>query len=207
MKKYIFLLILIIVTSCNAQNKSHMTPEIDNKSEKFDSCRYKNRPNINSHALIEKKLNGDYIEMIESKSSKSYVETSKNSYYRITKIYYPNGNIKMKGLSANTGRFQKGIWYEFDEQGNLFKEIDYDKPFKFTFEDILKFCEKQNIKIEKGPILQGIGWHNEISRNIENGHPIWKIEHLKKINLVEIIKLDGITGEVLGTETYDYINN
>ena len=66
--------------------------------------------------------------------------------------FYKNNNIKMKGLffnSLGSRGFQKGTWYEFDEQGKLIKEIDYDKFYKFTFEDILKFCEREKIKISK----------------------------------------------------------
>ena len=206
MKKYIVFLILIMITSCNAQNKSLMIPEIDNKFEIFDNFKYNNFKNNTSNTASIKLENGAYIEMIKVKSGSAYYETNSESYFKITKDYYPNGIIKSKGISANIGTFQKGIWYEFDEEGKLIKEIDYDKPFKFTFEDILKFCEKENIEIKKGPILQN-GWHNRIFRSVENAQPIWSIEHLKKRDLVEIIKLDGINGKILGKETYEYINN
>lgn len=206
MIKYLFLLILLANISCNAQKNKLMIPEVDNKLEKFDSIKFSNEADIKFQILRKTEQDGSYIEMSQSKSMKSYVETPLNSYYRITKIYYTNGNIKSKGLSSNTGYFQKGIWYEFDEQGNLVKEVDYDKPFKFTFEDILKFCEKENIEIKKGPISQS-GWHNIISRKIETDKPIWKIERLKFSDLVEIITLDGITGKVIKRETEEYLNN
>ncbi|OCA80077.1 hypothetical protein BBH99_16800 [Chryseobacterium contaminans] len=181
-------------------------PKIDNKFEKFDQDHYNKIYKKDIYLAYDKLSDGTYIEMDQSKNMKSYVETPLNSYYRITKIYYTNGNIKSKGLSSNTGYFQKDIWYEFDEQGNLIKETDYDKPFKFTFEDILKFCEKENIEIKKGPISQS-GWHNIISRKIETDKPIWKIERLKRSDLVEIITLDGITGKVIKRETEEYLNN
>ncbi|WP_123872968.1 hypothetical protein [Chryseobacterium contaminans] len=206
MKKYFFLLILIITTSCKAQKSLLMMPKIDNKFEKFDQDHYNKIYKKDIYLAYDKLSDGTYIEMDQSKNMKSYVETPLNSYYRITKIYYTNGNIKSKGLSSNTGYFQKDIWYEFDEQGNLIKETDYDKPFKFTFEDILKFCEKENIEIKKGPISQS-GWHNIISRKIETDKPIWKIERLKRSDLVEIITLDGITGKVIKRETEEYLNN
>ncbi len=207
MKNYFLILILFINYSCNAQNKSLMVPEIDNRFERFDSFKYDSLYKKNSNYIKDTLNNGTYIEMNVANYGKSYSITTKDSYYTITKVYYPNGIIKTKGVSNNTETFQVGIWYEFDEEGKLVKEIDYDKPYKFTFEDILKFCEKEKIEIRKGPILQSTGWYNEISRSIENGQPIWRIEHLKKTNLIEIIKLDGVTGKVLGTETYDYINN
>lgn len=205
--KKIFLLMLIVNISCNAQKKTFMIPEVDNKFEKFDSIKFNSATKESSDILREFLSNGNYIEMTVSNSGKYYLETFKDSYYMISKSFYSNGNIKRKGLGFNGDAFQKGIWYEFDENGNLIKEINYDKPFKFTFEEILKFCKKQGIKIDKGPILQSTGWHNKIFREIEEEHPIWKIEYLKKSNLVEIIKLDGVTGKVLGTSTYKYINN
>ncbi|AZB08655.1 hypothetical protein EG344_07300 [Chryseobacterium sp. G0162] len=207
MKKYIFLLILMM-TSCKAQNNALMIPEIDNKFEKFDTIKYNSLKKNISNAVFTTLKNGTYIEMVKVKAGAAYYETPHDSYFKIFKDYYPSGNIKYKGIALNVwGNFKKGIWYEFDENGNLIKEIDHDRPYKFTFEDILKFCEIQGIKIDKGPILQSTGWHNEISRKIENDKPVWEIEHLKKSNLVEIIKLDGITGKVLGTSTYNYINN
>lgn len=207
MKKYIFLLILIINISCNAQKQSTMIPEINNKFEQFDSVKYNRLKHENVNTISIKLENGTYIEMIKVKSGSAYYETPPNSYFKIFKDYYSSGKIKNKGLALNSwGDFKKEIWYEFDEQGKLIRETDYDKPFKFTFEDILKFCEKQGIKIDKGPISQN-GWHNLISRILENRHPFWKIERLKKTNLIEIIKLDGITGKIISVETQEYINN
>ena len=103
--------------------------------------------------------------------------------------------------------FQKGIWYEFDEQGNLIKEMDYDKPFKFTFEDIVKFCERENIPLTKGPIMQSTGFHTTIRRSVENNKAIWQIEWLKKPDIIEKILIDGVTGEVISKKDMKYINN
>ena len=207
MKKYIFLLILVITVSCNAQKNLLMLPEIDNKFEKFDSIKLNNSFKESLDVFRGFLSNGNYIEITISKTGKYYLETFKDSYYMISKSFYSNGNIKRKGIGFNGDAFQKGIWYEFDENGNLIKETDYDRPYKFKFEDILQFCEKHKIKIDKGPILQSTGWHNKIFREIKNNQPMWKIEYLKKSDLVEIIKLDGATGKILGTSTYKYINN
>lgn len=207
MIKYLFLLILLVNISCNAQKNKLMIPEIDNKFEKFDSIKYSYLHTKNPHNTNEVQSDGSYVEMIKLKESR-YFYTPKDSYFTLVKLYHNNLNIKKKGVGINTGAFtfKLGIWYEFDEQGNLIKETDYDKPFKFTFEDILKFCEKENIEIKKGPISQS-GWHNIISRKIETDKPIWKIERLKRSDLVEIITLDGITGKVIKRETEEYLNN
>lgn len=179
-----------------------MLPTVDNKFEKFDSDKIES-----SDVLREFLPNGNYVEINIANSGKYYSETFKDSYYMISKSYYPNGNIKSKGIGFNGDGFQISTWYEFDEKGKLIKEIDYDKPYKFTFEDILKFCEKEGISLTKGPVLQSTGFHTTITRRIEKEKPIWEIEWKKKFNVVESIILDGTSGKVISRRESEFINN
>jgi antitoxin component YwqK of YwqJK toxin-antitoxin module len=185
-------------------------PTIDNKFEKFDIDKFSKSTKKETDVVREFLPNGNYIEMSMANSGKYYTESYKGSYFMLSKSYYPNGNIKHKGIMFNVpwgAPFQKGIWYEFDENGKLIKEVDYDKPYKYTFEDILKFCEEEVIPVTKGPVLQSTGFHTIISRRIENENPIWEIEWLKKSNRVENIILDGISGKVVSRKEAEYINN
>ncbi|CAD0224145.1 conserved protein of unknown function [Chryseobacterium sp. JV274] len=185
-------------------------PIIDNKFEKFDIDKFSKSTKKETDVVTEFLPNGNYIEMSMANSGKYYTESYKGSYFMLSKSYYPNGNIKHKGIMFNVpwgAPFQKGIWYEFDENGKLIKEFDYDKPYKYTFEDILKFSEKEAIPVTKGPVLQSTGFHTIISRRIENEKPIWEIEWLKKSNRVENIILDGISGKVISRRESEFINN
>ena len=142
-----------------------------------------------------------------------------NSYFRVFRHYYPNGNIKEKGLTYVQG-FDKGVWYKFDETGKLIKETDYDKPFEFTFEDILKFCEKHNIYVEKGyessdPTrdVQGMERYmiTYIYRNCFEEACQWEIEYIEKVPKTEFdyiqvnIILDGKTGKIISKEQKPYL--
>ncbi len=186
-----------------------MTPYVDNKYEKFNQIEFNSSKKENSLTFREFLADGSYIELDQGSYGKGYNKTPKNSNYTIVKIYFQNGNIKSKGLTLNLPwtTFRKGIWYEFDESGKLIKETDYDKPFKFTFEDILAFCEKEKIQVDKGPILQSTGYHTTIQRGLENNHPWWTIEWLKQPDILETIKLDGISGKVISRKDRNYINN
>ncbi|REC46837.1 toxin-antitoxin system YwqK family antitoxin [Chryseobacterium pennipullorum] len=206
MKKILFFLSLIIVVSCKSQNKKNRLPTVDHKFEVFDLNKYNSKMN-DSRVLREKQNDGGYIEMDKDNTYCWFGYTPYNSLFTITKVYYPNGNIKSKGLTNNTGGIQLNIWYEFDENGKLIKEIDYDKPYKFTFEDILKFCEKEGIPLTKGPVLQSTGFHTTITRRIEKEKPVWAIEWRKKSNVLETITLDGMTGKVISRIESEYINN
>ncbi|REC46838.1 toxin-antitoxin system YwqK family antitoxin [Chryseobacterium pennipullorum] len=205
MKKILFFLSLMIVVSCKSQNIT--LPVFDDKLERFDTIQYSNLYHKNPNYPSEILDNGSYVEMNEANYGKSYSLTMRNSYYTLTKVYFPNGNVKSKGLSNNTESLQIGTWYEFDENGNLIKEVDYDKPYKFTFEDILEFCEKEGIPLTKGPVFQSTGFHTTITRRIEKEKPVWAIEWRKKSNVLETITLDGTTGKVVSRRESEYINN
>lgn len=214
MKKIIYLFLIAgFLNSCRAQiktnsnNKKKMIPIIDKKFEIFNREYYDRLYKINPNSLNELLSNGNYIEIVEANSGLAYREFVKDSYFIITKGYFKNGKIKGKGLVFNNKTFQKGIWYEFDESGQLIKEIDYDEPYKFTFENIIEFCKNEKIPLQKGPILQSTGYHTAIRRDFNTESSWWQIEWLKKPNVIEIITLDGKTGKVLKRQETEYSNN
>ena len=120
---------------------------------------------------------------------------SPGSYFTLFKqFYWRNGNIHLKGLQWN---FRKGIWYEFDMDGNLTGQTDYDAPYAFTREDVLEFCRQNDIEVKR--YRSGVYEPTHIRRDIENGEPRWYISYESKEmpGAYEIITLDGKTGEVL----------
>ena len=108
MKKVMFFLILILAISCKSQNRKDMLPTVDNKFEVFDTIQYKKLYNKNPNHPSETLGNGTYVEMNVANYGKSYSITLQNSYYTLTKVYFPNGNIKTKGAEFNEGS-QVGI--------------------------------------------------------------------------------------------------
>lgn len=210
MKNIILIILLFISNSCQSQNRKNMIPQIDNKYEKFDLNKFDNSKKENQYILKETLPDASYLEMVRLQESRFFL-TPKNSFFTITKIYHPNLNIKQKGLgfNANPFSFKKGIWYEFDEKGSLIKETDYDRYYQFSFEDVLEFCKKESIPVDKGSILQSTGYHTTIQRNedAEKTGGVWEIRWLKESDVEEIIKLDGITGKVLERREQKFINN
>ncbi|WP_426477422.1 hypothetical protein ACP3T3_19645 [Chryseobacterium sp. CBSDS_008] len=207
MKKLFLFLSFLFLISCKSQNKNMNIPTVDNSFEKFDFSVMNKYP---KNSLGDVKLfldNGNYLNITKTNDKIYYIETFKDSYSQLYKAYYKNGNIKSKGMGFNGDAFQKGIWYEFDESGKLIKKTDYDQPFKFTFEDIVKFCVKENIPLTKGPVIQSTGFHTMIRRSAENQQPIWEIEWLKKPDVVETIIVDGISDKVISRKEAKYINN
>ncbi|WP_458008567.1 hypothetical protein [Flavobacterium sp. PL002] len=79
-----------------------------------------------------------------------------NEYYRSTLNLSQRGKIFGNGhdccINGTVKTLKIGIWYHYDEQGNLIKETDEDKKFgKFGYNELLKFLDKEKqINLRKG---------------------------------------------------------
>jgi hypothetical protein len=122
-----------------------------------------------------------------------------DSYFSLEKKYYRDGKIRNKGWEWE---FRKGVWYEFDEDGNLTARTDYDAPYTFTWEDVLEYCRKNSIDVVRHP--WGHYEPTSIDRGVEDGKYRWSISHEVEYGGHEILTLDGKTGELLNKHTtYD----
>ncbi|WP_376777380.1 hypothetical protein [Flavobacterium covae] len=209
-----FLLLLAFIEIGHAQKINDTTmkePIITKDFEKFDYDFFnKNKKTDENESIkfyyVEKTLDdGTYIEMYEG----VYKEIKKGNYFKIIKTFYKsNGNILVKGLTLNNNiQCKIGTWYEFSEDGKLIKETNYDAPYKFTFEQVLQFCEKEKIPLTKGPITGGI--HPEIARGIDNAlkKNVWYVSWFKQSDLIETFVLDAETGKIIDKKYSEYINN
>jgi len=196
------IVILVIVLNfniCNAQkNKNEtMIPKITDDIEKLDISIYKDE-----NEFIFK---GD-LQMRFLVQSFGFAEQifDKKSYFNISKLFYNNKLIKKKGISINNGS-QYGIWYEFNEQGVLIKEIDTDEGYIFTWQKVLEYCEEEKIEITKGYIKGG--YQTSIFKEELDGKKVWVISHLISPVLICKKTLDGTTGELINSEEIEFINH
>ena len=111
--------------------------------------------------------------------------------------YSPSGELKGYGIQY-PNFFKKGIWYDYNENGNVEKYNNHDAPYKFRWEDVQALL-KEN-KIKKEDIYQ-------IGRGVEKEQYLWyisfKTKELKNTDKVKDWTLDGKTGEILITEIRD----
>jgi hypothetical protein len=196
-------------------------PIVTKKFEIFDFETYEQRPpakpNGYRNSTYVLKLPNEIVKVFRIRGGSNgfyYNIYYPNSYFCVFKEYYSNGNIKRKGTMCVQEGFAKGIWYEFDEFGKLIEETDYDKPFEFTFEDVVEFCKKNDIRVEKG--YESVEEYRrtgstQIWREYFESSCQWKIEYRKEDpkaqqGLVEItIRLDGKTGKVISKTQMEYL--
>ena len=125
------------------------------------------------------------ISVVQSELKHVYTEDiiDKNTFFVLKNQYYKNGILKITGLYFKSS-FRKGIWKEYDENGNLIKETDYDKGFNYTWEDLLKLLKEREIKIID---------RNTTIRKDEGRWHVWYVDGLHVYNIF----IDGKTGEIL----------
>ncbi len=181
-------------------------PVVTNEFEKFEFKNYDSSKGVNRVILPD----GTYQEY-DSQSPDGYIVTIQpnNSCFMIIKKFYKDGNIMEKGLMINSGDSKKGNWYYFDKQGRLLREEDNDLPFKFTFEDLFNFLKKEKIPLAVGRI-QG-GFHTQINNNPDPKETWWEVRWLKDKsrmpNVIEEIRINGISGKVISRKQSGYYNN
>ena len=215
MKKIIYISFLLLITSCNSQDKKdnekinkpqpvkHITMDtqynyrqlISSKTEYFDIKKfYKN--NDDGIGITYESENGTKIEESAGDEGGWFMSNStpKNSLFTIHKEFNSKGVIVKKGITFKNAGCHLGVWYEFDDSGKLIKETDTDKNYKITFSDIAKYCTENNISLNDENTIINRGINNDTKENS------WEIEYRgsynNKFGSNIIIEIDSNTGEV-----------
>lgn len=219
MKKIALISLLLVINSCHSQDKEKKNDNKEGKSsnikieipinpktmqtyttEKFDIENYFKHSNKISRTYEYETNNGKIMET-DFDNSFMKVLTPKGSLFTTQKEYYKSGPLKSKWETFGDRGFIKGIRYEYDEKGKLIKAEDYDKPFKFTWEQVKKYIE-QDLKLDILKDKVGIG--NDLEYPDYN-FPTWNISYIGKYKdnprggIIRIM-LNGINGEVLLVE-------
>ena len=209
--KYV-LILLIMSTPYSIQKSNAQTtimekqaiiiPKIDNSFETFDIKTF------NKEKRLSKRMKKESEILIEEDSyTTGFIRRtySDSSYFKYNKLFYKSLGIKKKGVMFNDGS-KYGIWYEFDEQGNLIETIDTDAGYDFTWEQVIHYCEENKIKLIKG--YKRSGFKTKIYKEeSEEGNKIWVITYqISGDQLIELT-LDGKTGEELKRKEIGFINH
>lgn len=126
-----------------------------------------------------------------------YIKFNKDDDFKYGYSYFSSGELNGYGIEY-INFFKKGVWYDYDIQGNIEKYKDYDSSYDFSWENVLEFLKEK--KISKKDIYQ-------ISRGIEDGEPKWYVEQTIERGLepekTNRYILDGKTGKILKTAIID----
>ncbi|VEH16068.1 Uncharacterised protein [Segatella oris] len=127
------------------------------------------------------------------KNDDGYLKTKrrKESLFGEYRYYFLNGNLKESG-EYYFNDFHCGIWREYDEEGNLLKETDMDKPYKkYSWQNILLFAKKRNIDFHDD--------QTSIERYIDESNiPCWYITWKDKTEAYfHLVTIDARNGDII----------
>ena len=163
MRKLIILNLVLFLVACNKQTeikkensikKDTITEivtiikKVKKAMEKFEIEKFEKNKDVAGY-WIYKNVNGDsyFAEDVGDYYSESI--QPKNNPIVIEKAYYRSGILAEKGERFHDNGFFKGIWSEYNEQGILVKETDYDAPYKdfIPWEKVKEYCENKGIDL------------------------------------------------------------
>ncbi|WP_185269481.1 hypothetical protein [Chryseobacterium bernardetii] len=215
MRKIILIQLLLIIISCHSQEKEKVDKKIKDRpqsiqietsinpktmqtytTEKFDIENYFKHKNkeSGSYEYVDKNGYKVYESDIDGYTFLKDI-TPLNSLFITHKKYFKNGSLNTMWETFGQYGFIKGNKYEYDEQGKVTKVEDWDKPFKFKWEQVKKYIEN-NLKLD---LLkdQVVVTNNFI---LQNNTSTWEVNFkgkYKDVFGVYYLTLDGADGELL----------
>ncbi|KPH14667.1 hypothetical protein [Chryseobacterium sp. ERMR1:04] len=209
MREVFLIMILFVLSSCDGQNKKNLSSDkIDTLNnplkkdtmERFNLYKYKNLPTDDMG--FYKMTNGDLVQLIEKSDKHGYAEriNLNGSSLGVYKEY------DMSNILIKTGDFfyqtNVGKWKEFNEKGNLIKEIDYEKPYKFAINDLI-----EKIKKEYQINLEDKSEGSAAGRTLKDGVFYYEVflKYKTGEQKMEYLLIDGTTGKTVLKSDYHVI--
>jgi len=193
--KVIFLIICVIVIQGCAEKIINTDHPIQLKNfdvEKFNKNQAGGQYNFhvpqstNNVQQVEIGLNGYYERITNTKSR-----------YGEYREYFQNGKLKQEGLFFND--FMIGIHRIYDKNGKLVDRIDFNKPFPFSIENLIRKI-KNKYKID----IADPDKHIFLSRSTNpSSHYDVAIDIEDSSGLQRWLKVDGVTGRILSDTTIE----
>ncbi|WP_346883959.1 hypothetical protein [uncultured Algibacter sp.] len=161
--------------------------------EKFDVDFFKNNSENGKHEykLDDGSLIIDFGGVLVGEGDYLRVKSSKTSHLNEVFRFYPNGNLKIYG-SQFPNKFNCNIWKYYRKDGSIEKEIDYDKGYLFSWQDILDFCKQNDININKNS--------TSIKKESSVNNPLWIITWSIENAKLKSVVLDAKTGKIIKEE-------
>lgn len=200
MTKIIYLILaLSINVSCNSQIKDSLTNNNNKTMEYFNENKYKDWEKDPKYSSNEKdkflmKVN-ERVRIIGDDETIQVEETNINTLYGIVKVYSTKTK-QLKSILYEFDGMQINTYKLYDENGNLKKEKNLNKPYSFSIEDLIKkFKEEYNVDIENPKNVFSIHRYEEKE---DVNIPLYEVGLRRDVpNIWDFYLINGNTGETL----------
>ena len=181
------LLILFNLYSSYSQKKENMkTFDIENFN--------KNKEN-NEYFFTTSE--GIHVKQYSTKIDYTEIRQHKDSLFEYFSKYNLKGSL-IRSVKRFPNSFAIGILKDYDGQGNLVEEIDFDKYFNCNWEDIKQYLEKHSVDDIKKQVVSITRWGDK-------EEAFWTLQFNGTYQDIVgrfKIKIDGKTGEELEVKLF-----
>ncbi len=178
----------------NKMDKQHQYNNlVTDEFETFNVKRFDENKNIAEDYIYVIPEGPSIREFGDQESGYFSEATFKKSLFTIAKVFYTNSNIKSKGPKFKDD-CEIGIWYDFDEKGELIKKTDLDEPFKIKLEDVLAFLKNNDADLYSNTTSVNRFYDEVIKKNIWNLR--YSGKYKENIGMF-IINIDDESAEVI----------
>jgi hypothetical protein len=204
MRNIPLIILFLIINGCNGQEKNNNLK--NDKMTHFDISQYKNweidadYSSSDSHRFLKKR--DERVEIYFHSSGIQIRLKSVNHPYE--KIYgYSNTTKSLIEQGTEFYKIPIGKNIQYDEKGDVIKEIDYEKPYKFSIKDLI-----EKIKKEYGVDLEDRREGASAGRRGKDGVFYYEVNLQSKTEPLkrDYILIDGNTGETL-FKSYFYMKS
>jgi hypothetical protein len=197
MRILLLIVYIVLLGQCKAQRitEKGSSQQINSIMEKFDKAAFEK--NKSDGEYVFSLPGGKQVRQMENLNDREYiqeVEDSVTPFSDVTVFYMDNGSLKIIGKRFYD--FPVGIWTYFSVSGELEKEVDWDKEFKFTIEQLADTVKSFKINILER--TKGV----DVIRSTEEGpayivvYPVGPMKPYDYVNLV----YDGTDGHFIEKE-------
>lgn len=189
MNKFLILFLFAINIGCNAQVNKNDSSKIS-AMEKFDKMKFdKNQIDGEYNFNLP---DGTKVRQLKFNSEIYVVNISYPDSPRETQKEYYVSTLNLKRQGDYFYGFEIGVWKDYNESGEVVKETDFDKPYAFSVEDLIKKMKKTGVDLSVKEF--GI----KVSRN-NNKTPIYIVSYpeIKGSSTVIVLMISGVDGEIV----------
>ncbi len=200
-------LVMLSISNCKSQNnEQQISTQKKDTMDYFDNSKY-DKLSIDSKNNYKILPNGDYVTIDISNNQTILKILKRNTPFKDYFEYY-NDKIKVKSFLFYA--FQYGIRKEYDDNGKLIKEINFEKDYKFSIENVCELIKKEyGIDLMKNTSnTDTIRYDcNRIKKEIFKGDIRYcyfvSIAYNTEGGASKLIAIDGTTGKILYDIPYE----
>lgn len=200
--KKLYLIFLLTFISCDGQNKENTQNKPVSAMKNFDIEKFNG--NKDKRGIYQFSSDGKKIEQMAGGEGEYMEEIIYPApyFYSFQNVYDSKGHLRSSTQLVSNVAIGKSK--EYDEKGNIIKEIDEDKKFgKITYRDILDLIsEKNNLDLQNNK-----GWFADdrlvFEINFDENSKIWTVRSLKGNH---VISKNSPNGQALSSSFYHEID-